>query len=69
MRKKGSFFCLSCLLPELWSLKCRNWLIFVFSADSSKKSVTSWAKYLSAHERPYLALLENAKNYWVLRYR
>ena len=28
LRKNGSFVKLSCLLPELWSLKCQKWLIF-----------------------------------------
>ena len=28
MKKMRSFFYLSCLIPELWSLKCRKWLIF-----------------------------------------
>ena len=32
----------SCLLPELWSLKCQKWLIFVFSADNNKKLVALW---------------------------
>ena len=36
---------------------------FVFSADNSKISVTVWAKYVSASERSYLALLENAMDY------
>ena len=27
---------------------------FVFSTDTSKKSVIVWAKYLRASERPYL---------------
>ena len=40
----------------------------VFSADDSKNSVTVWANYLSASERSYLALSENAMDYWVLSY-
>ena len=52
----GSFVYLSRLLPELWSLKCQKWFIFVFSADASKKSVTVWTKYLRASEKTYLAL-------------
>ena len=27
-KKIGSFVYLSCLLPELWSLKLKKWLIF-----------------------------------------
>ena len=42
--------------------------LFVFSADGSKKSVTIWAKYLTGFERSYLALLENAMDYWALSY-
>ena len=38
-------------------------LIFVFSADDSKTSVSVWAS-----ERSYLALSENAVDYWVLSY-
>ena len=50
------------------SLKCEKWLIFfVFSADTSKKSVTFLTKYLRASERSYLALSENA-DCWVLSY-
>ena len=41
----------SCLLPQLWLLKCKTWLFFVFSADDSKKLVTAWAKHLSPTER------------------
>ena len=41
----------SCLLPQLWLLKCKTWLFFVYYADDSKKLVTAWAKYLSATER------------------
>ena len=36
---------------------------FVFSADGSKKPVTVWAKYLSAPERSYLVLSENAMDH------
>ena len=32
----------SCLIPELWLLKCKTWLLFVFSADDSKKLVTAF---------------------------
>ena len=34
----------------------------------SKKLVTVWAKYLSTSERFYLALSENAMDYWLLSY-
>ena len=41
-------------MPWLWSLQCQKWLIFfVFPADESKKSVTSWGKCLRAPERSY----------------
>ena len=33
---------------------------FVVFADDSKKAALVWEKYLSASERSYLALLENA---------
>ena len=46
----------------------QQWLIFCISADDSKKSVTVWSKCLSVSERSYLALLENAMDYWVLSY-
>ena len=36
---------------------------FVFSANDSKIPVTVWAEYLSASERSYLVLLENALVY------
>ena len=42
------FYFLVYFLSELYSLKCQKWLIFVFSAGDSKKSVTVWAKYLNA---------------------
>ena len=41
---------------------------FVFSTDASKKSVTVWRKYLLVSERSYLALSENAMEYWILSY-
>ena len=36
---------------------------FVISADGSKSPFTVWTKYLSASERSYLAILENAMYY------
>ena len=57
--KNGSFLQLSYLLSELWSLKCQKWLIFVFSADDSKKLVTVRVTFLSAPEKPYRVLSEN----------
>ena len=42
--------------------------VFVFSADASQKSVIVWTKYLRASERTYLALSENAMDYWILSY-
>ena len=44
-------------------IKMSKRLIFVFSADDSKTSVSVWAS-----ERSYLALSENAMDYWVLSY-
>ena len=54
----------------------KNGWIFLFSAYNSTKTVTVWAKYLSTSERPhlsafektYLALPENAMDYWVLSF-
>ena len=46
-------------MSELWSLKCQKWLIFVFSADDSKKLVTVRVTFLSAPEKPYRVLSEN----------
>ena len=46
----GPFTDLSCLLPELWLLKCQKWPIYVFSDDESKKSVKLWAQHVSATE-------------------
>ena len=40
----------------------------IFFADASKKSVTVWRKYLSASERSYLALSEDAMDCWILSY-
>ena len=40
----------------------------MFSIDDIKKSVTVGAKYLSASERSWPALLENALDYWILNY-
>ena len=39
--------------------------LFVFFVDNSKKSVTTWPKYLSGFERSYLVLLENL---WIIRF-
>ena len=58
--KIGSFTLISCLLPELCLLKCQNGTFLVFSADSSKKSVTVWVKYPTAPKRSYLVLSETA---------
>ena len=44
-------------------MKCQKRLIFVLSADDSKKSVTICTKYLSVFGRSNLALLENAMDY------
>ena len=47
MRKVGSFSIMfTPALSELCSLKRQIWLIFVFSADGSKKLITVWEKYL-----------------------
>ena len=51
--------------PRVMKVKCQEWLIFVFLADDSNKSVTVWAIHLSASERSYLALSENATGLWV----
>ena len=37
--------------------------LFVSFADNSKKSVTTWPKYLRGLERSYLVLLQNAMDY------
>ena len=43
-------------------------IVFVFSADDSKKLVTVWVKYIDASEISYLGLLENHLDSWVLSY-
>ena len=65
MRKMGH---LSSYHVYYWGVmvKCQKWLIFVFTADGSKKLVTIWAKYLNASERSHLALSENAIIYCIL---
>ena len=68
MKKMGSLPYLLSLLLELRSLKCQKRLIFVFSADDSKKLSHRYGKMLSASERSYLFLLQNAMDYWVLSY-
>lgn len=57
LTKMGSCVYLSCLFSELRSLKCQNWLIFVF-ADESRKAVTVLEKRVSTSERSYLVYLE-----------
>ena len=49
-----------------WNVK--NGSLIAFSADDSKTSVTTWGTYLRAYERSYLALLEDAKDYWIQSY-
>ena len=53
----GTFVYLSCLLPELWPLKCGSVCKYdsfmVFPVDGSKKPVIVLAKYLSASERSH----------------
>ena len=46
-------------------LKMDYFLYFLLMAA---KSQSVWAKYLSTSGRSYLALLENAMDYWVLAY-
>ena len=54
----------------LCSLKLQKWLIFVFSADGSKNLVLLvWVNCLSQPERSYLAVLENAMDYWVMTHK
>ena len=54
--KMGLFLQLSCLFPELWTLKYQKWLIFCIACtDASKKLVTVWAKHLSAPERSLIS--------------
>ena len=64
----GSLVQLSGLLPELWSLRCQKWLIFVFSTDWNKKLVPIRAKYLRASKTSYLPLPENAMDCQILSY-
>ena len=59
MRKMGSFVQLSCLLPELWSLKCQKCSLMAAKTQSQ-------AKYLSGSDRPHLAFLEYAMDYMIL---
>ena len=66
MRKMGSFVCLSCLLPSYGNENVKTDSSLVFSTDDRKVSVTVWAKYLSASERSYLVLSENAMDCWTL---
>ena len=40
-------------------IKCQKWLIFVFSANDSKKLATVWAKYITSSESSYWVLSEN----------
>ena len=61
--KKWGNFSIYHVSPDTWSLKCQKRLIFVFSAENSKKSVTICTKYLTAFGRSNLALLENAVDY------
>ena len=42
------------------AIKMQKWLsFFVLSSDNRKKSVTAWAKYVSAPERFYLTISED----------
>ena len=55
-------------IPGVIVIKIKKWLIFLFSADDDKKSVTFRVKFLSTSERYYLASSENALDYWILSY-
>ena len=58
---------LSCLLPKLFIvIEMAHFLYFLLM--TAKKSVMVWAKYFSASERSYLAVLENAVDYCFLSY-
>ena len=46
--------------------KMAHFLYFLLMA--AKKTVTVWVKYLSAPERSYLILSENAMDYSILSY-
>ena len=63
--EKSGIICLFIMFtPRVMSLKMSKMShFFVFSTADSKKSVTVWAKSLSASERSYFALSENAVDY------
>ena len=44
------------------------YFLYFLLITAKKKTVTVWAKYLSASKRSHLALLKNAMDYWVLAY-
>ena len=58
--EKNGAICLVIMLTRRVSHQnVKNGLFFVFSADNSTKSVTVWAKYLSASKKSYWVLSEN----------
>ena len=65
MRKMESFVQLYSL-PELWSVRCQKWLIYVLSAGYSKESVPVWARYLRPPVRSCFAFSENTMDYVLL---
>ena len=68
--KKNGVSCLAIMItPGVMKIKVsKNSSFFVFSAYTTKKSVTVWTKYLRASERSYLALSENAIDCWIPSY-
>ena len=67
-KKLGSFVYFDVYPWSYGHQNVKSGLFFVSSTDDSKKSVTVWAKYFSAPQRFYMALLENAIHYWSLSY-
>ena len=64
--EKNVVICLAIMLTVIRMSKVAHF--FLLSAEDSKKPVTIWVKHLSASERSYLALLENAMDYRILGY-
>ena len=67
VHEKNSVTCLVMFTLRVMIIKMSK-IVFVFSADDSKKLVTVWVKYIDASEISYLGLLENHLDSWVLSY-
>ena len=66
--KNGVLYLFIIFSPRVMVIKMSKLTRLLYFPMTTAKLVSVWANYLRSSERSYLALLENAINYWLLRY-